>query len=147
MRKLLPLLLFSLSAALAFAQSDLAGDYAAEMIFSPGEGRVSIGDNEKVDITFGGSTVHADYLSLRGGTYIELIVDGTNKIDFRVMREGDAISLFIIPDSNPEILASLTKELSVPEDANGLTKAFGAKFREKLVELFDEIPVLRLRRQ
>jgi hypothetical protein len=147
LRKCLPLLVFLLSAAFAFAQSDLSGDYDAEMIFSQGEGRVHIGDNEKVDISFGDSTLHADYLSLQGGKYIELIVDGSNKMDFRVLREGDTISLFLLPDSNPEILASLTKELSIPEDANGLTKEFGAKFREKLAELFDEIPVLRLRRQ
>lgn len=146
MRKLLPLLLFFFSAACAFAQSSLVGDYSAEMIFAPGEGRVHIGDNEKVDISFGGSTVHADYFSLQQGKYIEIIVDGTNKMDFRVMREGDTISLFLLPDSNPEILASLTKEMNIPEDANGLTKEFGAKFRGKLIELFDEIPALRLKR-
>lgn len=147
MRKPLSLLLFLLSAAFAFAQSDLPGDYSAEMIFTQGEGRVHIGDNEKVDIVFGDSTLHADYLSLQGGKYIELIVDGTNKMDFRVLREGDTISLFLLPDSNPEMLASLTKEMNIPEDSNGLTKEFGAKFREKLIELFDEVPALRLRRQ
>jgi hypothetical protein len=146
LRKILPFLLFSLSAALAFAQSGLSGDYVAEMVFDSDEWRFSFFDNGKVDITSSDSTVHADCLSLQGGKYIELIMDGEDKMDFRVQREGENVSLFLVPDSNPEVLSSFEKVMDLPDDANGLTKEFGAKFREKLMELFDEIPVLKLRR-
>lgn len=146
MKRLLPFLLFLLSAAFAFAQSGLSGDYVAEMILNSDEWRLSFHDDGKVDIVSNGSTVHADYLSLKGGQYVELVMDGKDKMDFRVQREGEAISLFLVPGSSPEVLASFEKALDLPEDANGLTKEFADKFREKLFELFDEVPVLRLRR-
>ena len=141
------IIMFLVFGVFLFSQQDIIGDYDAQMLFSTENVKLHISDNKIIDITIGDKTTHGKYVYYKEGDVLEIIEDGSSKMDFKIKHEDEYIDLFLITDSNESTIEALENGLNLPDNINEITIEFKDKFKEKIIELFNEVPFFRLKRK